>query len=129
MKKNRRFNDFFHCLSQNKGKRGKNSPFEPRLTPPAKIGHVGVYFAKMAGKIEDGFTDIFGSQMRYFLLERSDRWRPTFTSGLLISFAAKRKKAVAISPWRQPSLFPLILTLLYERIYEYGDKVKLFAVE
>ena len=83
----------------------------------------------MAGKIEDGFTDVFGSQMRCFLLERSDRLGPTFTSGLLISFAAKRKKAVAISPWRQLSLFPLILTLLYERIYEYGDKVKLFAVE
>ena len=39
--------------------KGKNSLFEPRRPSSAKIGHVGVYFAKMGCKIEDGFTDIF----------------------------------------------------------------------
>ena len=40
----------------------------------AKIGHVGVYFAKMGCKIDGGFTDIFGFRVRYFMLDRSGRW-------------------------------------------------------
>ncbi len=50
---------FFHRLVPNRGERGKNIPFEPRLTSSAKIEHVGVYFAKTGCKIEYGFTDIF----------------------------------------------------------------------
>ena len=57
--KNRRFNVFFHRLPPNRGEKGKNSLFRSRQTPFAKIGHVGVYFAKMVCKIEYGFTDIF----------------------------------------------------------------------
>ena len=54
---------FFHRLSPNRGEKGKNGLFRPRLTQSAKIGHVGVYFAKMGCKIEDGFTDILGFQL------------------------------------------------------------------
>ena len=53
---------FFHRLPPNRGEKGKNSLFWPRQTPSAKIGYVGVYFAKTWGKIEDGFTDIFRFQ-------------------------------------------------------------------
>ena len=95
---------FFHRLSPNREKKGKNGPFEPRLTSSAKIGHVGVYFAQKGCKIEYGFTDIFGFRVRYFVLDRSARWGPTFTSGLLIRFAAKRKMAETIF-MAQPSLF------------------------
>ena len=102
--KNRRFNVFFHCCPPNRGKRGKNSPFRSRLTPSAKIEHVGVYFAKMGCKIEGGFTDIFGFRVRYFVHARSGRRGQTFTSGLLIRFAAKRKNAETIS-MAQPFLF------------------------
>lgn len=62
---------FFYRLSPNRGEKGKNGLFRPRLTPSAKIGHVGVYFAKMGCKIEDGITDIFGFRVRYFVLDRS----------------------------------------------------------
>ena len=109
--KNRRFNVFFHRLSPNREKKGKNGPFEPRLTSSAKIGHVGVYFAKMGCKIEVGFTDIFGFRVRYFVIDRSGCWGRSFTSGLLIRFAAKRKMAETIF-MAQPSLFSLNLTLL-----------------
>ena len=95
---------FIVALRTEGGGRGKNSPFGPRLTPYAKIEHVGVYFAKMGCKIEDGFTDIFGFQVRYFVLDRSGRWGRYFTSGLLIRFAAKRKMAETIF-MAQPSLF------------------------
>lgn len=54
---------FFHLLPPNRGKRGKNSPFGPRQTSSAKIGHVGVYFAKTGCKIEAGFADIFEFQL------------------------------------------------------------------
>ena len=64
---------FFYRLSPNRGEKGKNSPLEPRQTSSAKIGHVGIYFAKMGCKIEDGFTDIFGFRVRYFVLDRSGR--------------------------------------------------------
>lgn len=50
---------FSSTPSEQRGKRQK-LPFEPRLTPSAKIEHVGVYFAKTGCKIEDGFTDISG---------------------------------------------------------------------
>ena len=73
---------FSSTPSEQRGKRQK-LPFEPRLTPSAKIEHVGVYFAKMGCKIEDGFTDIFGFQVRYFVLDWSGRWGPTFTSDRL----------------------------------------------
>ena len=102
--KNRRFNVFFHRLPPNRGERGKNGPFEHRLTSSAKIEHVGVYFAKTDCKIEVGFTDIFGFRVRYFVLDRSGRWGRFFTSGLLIRFAAKRKMAETIF-MAQPSLF------------------------
>ena len=86
------------------GKRGKNSPFGPRQTSSAKIGHVGVYFAKTGCKIEAGFTDIFGFQVMYLELDLSGRWGRSFISGLLIRFAVKRKMAETIF-MAQPSLF------------------------
>ena len=90
--KNRRFNVFFSSASsEQRGKRQKQ-PFGPRQTPSAKIEHVGVYFAKMGCKIEVEFTDIFGFQVRYFMFDRSGRWGRSFTFGLLIRFAAKRKR-------------------------------------
>ena len=95
---------FFYRLSPNRGKKDKNSPLEPRLTPSAKIEHVGVYFAKMDCKIDCGFTDIFGFRVRYFVIDRSGRLGRSFTSGLLIRFAAKRKMAETIF-MAQPSLF------------------------
>ena len=64
---------FSSTLSEQRGKRQKQ-PFGARQTPSAKIGHVGVYFAKTGSKIEDGFTDIFGFRVRYFMLDRSGRW-------------------------------------------------------
>lgn len=57
---------FFYRLSPNRGKKAKKFLFEPRLTLSAKIEHVGVYFAKMDCKIEDGFTDILGFQLWRF---------------------------------------------------------------
>ncbi|WP_297929539.1 hypothetical protein [uncultured Coprobacter sp.] len=83
---------FFYRRTPKRGEKGKNSPFESRLTPSAKIEHVGFYFAKKGCKIEYGFTDIFGFRVRYFVLDWSARWGLTFTTGLLIRFAAKRKR-------------------------------------
>ena len=80
----------FNLSSEQRG--GKNSPFGPRQTPSAKIGHVGVYFAKMGCKIEVGFAVIFEIQVRCFVFDWSDRWGLAFTTGLLIKFAAKREK-------------------------------------
>ena len=94
---------FFHRLLRTEGKKQK-IPFEPRQAPFAKIEHVGVYFAKMGCKIEVGFTDIFGFRVRYFVIDRSGRWGRSFTSGLLIRFAAKRKMTETIF-MAQPSLF------------------------
>ena len=110
--KNRRFNVFFHRLPPNRGGKGKNSLFGPRQTPSAKIGHVGVYFAKTGCKIEDGFTDIF----------RLQSWNLVFgQSVILLGFnntrstnkfcSQKRKMAESIFK-AQLSLFSLILTLL-----------------
>ena len=64
-----------------------------------------VYFAKMGCKIEYGFTDIFGFRVKYFMLDWSGRWGPTFTTGLLTRFAAKRKKWLKPFSMAQPSLF------------------------
>lgn len=50
-----------------------------------------VYFAQTGCKIEGELTDILWGQERCFVLYQSERWGPTFTSGLLINFAAKRK--------------------------------------
>ena len=38
---------------------------------------------KTGCKIEDGFTDILRFRVRYFMLDRSGRWGPTFASGRL----------------------------------------------
>ena len=77
----------------------------PRQTPSAKIGHVGVYFAKTGRKIEAGFADIFEFQVGRFVLDRNDRWGLAFTTGLLIKFAAKREKWLSPFEMAQPSLF------------------------
>lgn len=87
-----RFNVFFHRLSPNRGKKGKNLPLGSRLTSSAKIEHVGVYFAKMGCKIEDGFTDIFGFQVRCFVLDWSGCLGLTFTTGLLIKALQPKEK-------------------------------------
>ena len=55
---------FSSSPSAQRGNRQKQ-PFRARQTPSAKIGHVGVYFAKMGCKIEDGFTDSFGVVVRH----------------------------------------------------------------
>jgi len=81
---------FFYRLSPNRGKKGKNSLFGPRQTSSAKIGHVGVYFAKMGCKIEYGFTDIFEVDGRH-LGWASGRFVWPLPSGCLINIAAKRK--------------------------------------
>ena len=103
---------FFHRLSPNRGKRGKNGPWGPRQTSSAKIGHVGVYFAKTGCKIEDGFTDIFVFRVRYIVHARSGRRGPTFTTRLLTRFAAKREKWLSPFSWRSHLFSSLILTLL-----------------
>ena len=83
---------FFYRFPLDRGEKGKNGPFEPRLPSSAKIEHVGVYFAKMGCKIEDGFTDIFGVQVWCLVLDWTGRLGLTFTTGLFIKFAAKREK-------------------------------------
>ena len=103
---------FFHRLPPNRGERGKNGPFEHRLTSSAKIEHVGVYFAKTGCKIEYGFTDILGFRVRYFVFDRSGRLGLTFTTGLFIKFAAKREKWLKTFSWRSHLFSSLILTLL-----------------
>ena len=102
---------FFIDSLRTGGERGKNSPLVPRLTPSTKIGHVGVYFAKMGCKIEDGFTDISGFQVMCFVLDWSGHWGPTFTSGLFIKFAAKREKWLSPFSRRSHLFSSLILTL------------------
>ena len=82
---------FFLSAHSEKRKKSKNGPLRPRQSSSAKIGHVGVYFAKTGCKIEAGFTDIFGFQVMYLELDWSDRWGRSFISGLLIRFAAKRE--------------------------------------
>ena len=96
---------FFYRLSPNRGKKGKNSPWEYRQTPSAKIEHVGVYFAKMGCKIKDGFTDIF----------RLQSWNLVFGQSVILlgfnntrstnKFCSQKKKAIANFAMAQPSLF------------------------
>ena len=57
---------FFYRCPLDRGEKGKNGPFEPRLPSSAKIEHVGGYFAKTCCKIEDGFTEFWGSN--YWIL-------------------------------------------------------------
>lgn len=102
---------FSSTLSEQRGK-GKNSPLDSRLTPSAKIGHVGVYFAQMGCKIEDGFTDIF----------RLQSWNLVFGQSVILlgfnntrstnKFCSQRRKRAETIFMAQPSLFSLILTLL-----------------
>ena len=80
----------FNLSSEQRGR--QKHPFGPRQTPSAKIEHVGVYFAKKGCKIEDGFTDIFGFRVRYFMLDRSGRLGLTFTTGLLIKALQPKEK-------------------------------------
>ena len=61
---------FFIDSLRTEGKKQKNSLFEPRQTPSAKIENVGVYFAKMGCKIKGGFTDILGFQSWYIVFGR-----------------------------------------------------------
>ena len=49
------------------------------------------YFAKMGCKIEYGFTNVFGSRVRYFVLNQSARWRLTFTT-IAYKFCSQKKK-------------------------------------
>ena len=74
---------FFSSALSEQREKSKKFPFEPRLTLSAKIEHVGVYFAKTGCKIEYGFMDIFGFRVRYFVLDRSGCWGPTFALGRL----------------------------------------------
>ena len=96
---------FFYRSSPNRGKKGKNGLFRPRLTPSAKIGHVGVYFAKMGCKIEDGFTDIF----------RLQSWNLVFGQSVILlgfnntrstnKFCSQKRKMAESIFMAQPSLF------------------------
>ncbi len=82
---------FYRLIFLQREKRQKR-PFGPRLTSSAKIRHVGVYFAKTGCKIEDGFTDIFGFRVRYFVLDWSGCLGLTFTTGLLIKVLQPKEK-------------------------------------
>ena len=78
-------------MPSEQGEKRQKQPFRAPTDPVAKIGHVGVYFAKTGCKIEHGFTDIFGFQVRYLVLYWSGRWGSTFITELLIRFASKRE--------------------------------------
>lgn len=56
----------------------------------AKIGHVGVYFAKMGCKIEDGFTDIFGFRLWYLVPGRRGILAD-FNTQLAYKFCSQKK--------------------------------------
>ena len=83
---------FFIVTLRTEGKEAKTSLPGPRQAPSAKIGYVGVYFAKKGCKIEDGFTDIFGFRVRYLVLDWSGRLGLTFTTGLLIKALQPKEK-------------------------------------
>lgn len=110
--KNRRFNVFFHRLSPNRGERGKNSLLGPRLTSSAKIGHVGVYFAKMGCKIEDGITDILEFQLWNIAYGRRGVLLDLNSTRSTNKFCSQKRKMAESIFKAQPSLFSLILTLL-----------------
>lgn len=61
--------------------------------------------------------DIFELRVRYFVLDRSGRWGPTFTSGLLINFAAKRKKWLRPFSWRSHLFSSLIFDCTLMNVY------------
>ena len=94
---------FSSTPSEQRGKTQKR-PFQAPTDPVCLDRAYRGLFRQNGLKIEDGFTDIFGFQVRYFVLDRSGRWGRYFTSGLLIRFAAKRKMAETIF-MAQPSLF------------------------
>ena len=110
--KNRRFNDFFHLLPPNRGERGKNSLFGPRQTPSAKIGHVGIYFAKRAVKSSMDSRIFSGSNRGILSLVRVSFCSALITPGAQINFAAKREKWLSPFSRRSHLFFSLILTLL-----------------
>lgn len=97
---------FYRLIFLQREKRQKR-PFGPRLTSSAKIGHVGVYFAKMSCKIEDGFTDIFGFRVRYFMLDRSGRWDRPLPRAAYKFLQPKEKMAEAIFYGAAISFLPL----------------------
>ena len=92
-------------MSSEQREKRQKQPFRAPTDPVAKIGHVGVYFAKTGCKIEDGFMDIFGVQVMCFVLDWTGRLGLTFTTGLFIRFAAKREKQLNPFFMAQPSLF------------------------
>lgn len=96
---------FFIDSLRTEGKKAKTALSAPDNSRLHGIEHVGVYFAKTGCKIEDGFTDVFGFRVRYFLLDRRRRLGLTFTTGFLIRFAAKREKWLSPFEVAQPSLF------------------------
>jgi len=102
--KNRRFNVFFIDSLRTEGKRGKNSPFRPRLSSSAKIGHVGVYFAKTGCEIEAGFTDIFEIVGRH-LGWASGVFCLAFAPDDAYKFCIQKRKWLKPFVMAQPSLF------------------------
>ena len=96
---------FFSLPPSEQREKRQKQPFRAPTDPVAKIGHVGVYFAKTGCKIEDGFMDIFGVQVMCFVLDWTGRLGLTFTTGLFIRFAAKREKQLNPFFMAQPSLF------------------------
>lgn len=60
-------------------------------TRSQKVGHVGVYFAKMSGKIEDGFTDILGFKLRYLVFGRRGVFFDLYTR-VAYKFCSQKKK-------------------------------------
>lgn len=81
-----------------------------------------VYFAQTGCKIEGELTDILWAQERCFVLYQSERWGPTFTSGLLINFAAKRKNGGIHSHGAAISFFPHIDFILMNVYMNTGIK-------
>ena len=114
---------FFEWRSQEKG---KNGPLGPWQTPSANIEHVGVYFAKMGCKIEDGFTDILGFQLLDIASGRRGVLLGLNSTRSTHKFCSQKKKRLApFSHGAAISFLPLFWLYFNERIYEYGDKVKL----
>ena len=96
---------FLSTPSEQRGKRQKQ-PLGAPTDLVCKDKHVGVYFAKKGCKIKGGFTDILGFQVMYLVLDWSGRWGRSFTSGLLIRFAAKGKMAETIFMAQSSLFFP-----------------------
>ena len=116
---------FFHRLSPNRGEKGKNGPLGPWQTPSANIEHVGVYFAKKGCKIEDGFTDILGFQLLDIASGRRGVLLGLNSTKSTHKFCSQKKNSWGHFHGAAISFLPLIWLYFNERIYEYGDKVKL----